>query len=134
MNRTSQEMREQFEKNGKDIDSDKVQSIIDNTVIFFEEMQTKYREIIDYYVVNAKHRLKGVKAFGDICRELGYIDGSYEGDWSDELKEQVSTKLSEVAMEEPEKFNRIIKIAGDSNLLETTGAWIVEEIENLYKE
>ena len=92
LNRTSQEMREQFEKNGKDIDSDKVQSIIDNTVIFFEEMQTKYREIIDYYVVNAKHRLKGVKAFGDICRELGYIDGSYEGDWSDELKEQVFNK------------------------------------------
>jgi hypothetical protein len=128
LNRTSEEIREQFGKHGKEAGSEKVKEIVDNTVLFFETMQAKYRETIDYFVVNGKHRMEGLKAFGDICRELGYLGGTYEEEWPKFEKDKISNQLAELMLEDQERFDQIVQIAKSSNLLETAGAWIVEEI------
>jgi hypothetical protein len=128
LNRTSDEVRDQFLKNGKIVESEKVKEMVDNTIKFFEEMHTKYRVIIDYYVVNGRHRMEGLKAFGNICRELGYLDGTYEGEWPKFEKDKISNQLVEVMLENQERFDRMVQLAKNSNLLETAGAWIVEEI------
>lgn|GEM_PF-6897049 len=131
LNRTIEEIREQFSRNGKESSSRNVQTKIDNTVEFFERMQEKYRATIDYYVVNGKHRMEGLKAFGDICRELGYLDGTYEIEWPKLEKDKVSNRFLEILIEEPDRFDRIIEIAENSNLLETEGAWIVDAITRI---